>query len=66
MGEEEKQKTIEAWNKHVILTNSKRKYMGFSSDAEADFCDQFRNGVLAHDKLTKKEKLEILITAKLK
>ena len=65
MGEQEKQQTIEAWNKHVVLTASKRKYMGFSSDAEADFCDQFRTGVMAHENLTKKEKLEILMTAKL-
>ena len=65
MGEQEKQATIEAWNKHVTHNISQHKYLSFSSDAEADFCDQFRTGVMAHENLTKKEKLEILLCAKL-
>lgn len=65
MGAQEKQDTIDAWNKHITRTISQHKYLSFSSDAEEDFCDQFKTGVLAHGNLTKKEKLEILLCAKL-
>jgi hypothetical protein len=65
MGAQEKQDTIDAWDKHVARNISQRKYLSFSSDAEAAFCEHFRIGVMAHGSLTKKEKLEILMCAKL-
>lgn len=65
MGAQEKQDTIDAWAKHVAHNVSQRKYLSFSSDAEEDFCEKFRNAVMAHGSLTKKEKLEILMCAKL-
>jgi len=60
MGAEEKKEATDAWDKHVEGINHKHKFMSFSSEAEAVFCEAFRRDVRAHGKLTEKEKLEIL------
>ncbi|MBI4399695.1 hypothetical protein HY570_03005 [Candidatus Micrarchaeota archaeon] len=65
MSEKEKQRIIEAWNKHVEGIARQHKYATFSSAAEEDFCETFRNGILAYESLTKKEKLEICAYARL-
>jgi hypothetical protein len=56
---EEKQTFIDAWDKHIEGTIRQQRLSRFSSVADADFCETFRNGILAHKTLTKKEKLEI-------
>ena len=65
MSTEEKQKVIHAWDKHLEETVCKHKFASFSSVAEEVFCEAFRNGIIAHGTLTKKEKLEICAYSKL-
>ncbi|MFH1285295.1 MAG: hypothetical protein ABIH99_01810 [Candidatus Micrarchaeota archaeon] len=60
MSVEERQGAVEAWNKHVEGNTQKHKFATFSSVAEAVFCESFRSSILAHEKLTEKEKLELL------
>ena len=65
MSMEEKQRIIAAWDTHSGGAERHRKFANFSSTAEEDFCEMFRNGIQAHANLTKKEKNEICIYAKL-
>ncbi len=59
MAAEQKQVFIDAWDKHIEGTIRQQRLMRFSSVADADFCETFRNGLQANKSLTKKEKLEI-------
>lgn len=65
MSVEEKQRIIDAWDKHIERTNCQHKFASFSSIAEEAFCETFRMGIMAHGSLTKKEKLEICAYARL-
>lgn len=61
MAAEEKQIIIEAWDKHIEGTIRQQRLMRFSSVADAEFCETFRNGIMANKNLTKKEKLDIYV-----
>ncbi len=65
MSSEEKKSLLEAWDNHIHWIACQQKNLRFSSVAEADFCDTFRKGILAHKGLTKKEKLEVCAYTKL-
>jgi len=65
MGTEEKQRITDAWDKHIERTICQHKFASFSSIAEEAFCETFRNGIMAHGSLTKKEKLEIFTYTRL-
>lgn len=59
MAAEQKQVFIEAWDKHIEGAIRLQRLFRFSSVADADFCETFRNGILANKSLTKKEKIDI-------
>ncbi len=60
MSAEQKKKFLEAWNKHVESNQNKHKFSSFSSVAEDVFCESFKRGVMANEKLTDDEKQEII------
>lgn len=60
MGVEEKQLVIDSWNKHVEKNIISQKHGSFSSTAEEVFRETFRNGIIAAERLTQKEKLRIM------
>ncbi len=60
MSAEEKQLIIDSWNKHVEKNVVSKKHGSFSSTAEEVFRETFKNGIIALEKLTQKEKLRIL------
>ncbi len=60
MSELEKAKILRAWDKHTAENERKKKLMSYSSVAEADYKKTFRDGILSHEGLTKKEKKELL------
>ncbi|MFH0817713.1 MAG: hypothetical protein V1909_03700 [Candidatus Micrarchaeota archaeon] len=61
----EKQILVEAWDKHIEGTIRQQRLLRFSSVADAEFCETFRNGIMAHKSLSTKEKREICAYTKL-
>ncbi len=61
----QKQVVADSWDKHIEGTIRQNRLMRFSSVADAEFCDMFRRGIMAHKSLTKKEKLELCAYTKL-
>ncbi|MEM4634135.1 MAG: hypothetical protein QW275_03205 [Candidatus Anstonellaceae archaeon] len=60
MSEEVKNEILKAWNRHLAL--QEQRYMrneGSSAQAE-DYRRIFREGIIRHTKLSKKEKNELL------
>ncbi|MBI5159486.1 hypothetical protein HY992_05180 [Candidatus Micrarchaeota archaeon] len=60
MSAEEKQLIIEAWDRHVEKNVVSKKHGSFSSTAEEAFRETFKNGIMALEKLTQKEKVKLL------
>ncbi|MFH1471250.1 MAG: hypothetical protein ABIF01_05860 [Candidatus Micrarchaeota archaeon] len=62
---DQKRLILDAWDKHTDALARQQRLLRFSSVADAAFCETFKNGILAHKCLTKKEKLEICAYTKL-
>jgi len=60
MTTDEMQRIIESWDKHMTKNGRKHEIECYSSIREEEFRDTFRNGILNHPKLSKKEKAELI------
>jgi hypothetical protein len=61
MSKQEKQRIVDAWNKHIENERRAMKYQTFSSNASEDYRSVFETGLRQHAELTDKEKHEILV-----
>jgi len=60
MSEETKSEILKAWNRHLIARERQfNRNEGSTAQAE-DYRNIFRHGIMRHEKLSKKEKSELL------
>jgi len=63
MSAKEKQRIVDAWDKHIGKNNRLRRLASFSSVREEAFRKKFKEGILGHTRLTQEEKRELFVYA---
>ncbi|MCX8197843.1 MAG: hypothetical protein N3F07_01455 [Candidatus Micrarchaeota archaeon] len=60
MSEEVKNEILRAWNRHLALQEQRHSRNEWSSAQAEDYKRIFKEGIMRHSKLSKKEKNELL------